>query len=67
VLARQSLKQRSASLNPVLLRKQIEQRLNELLKTVHRNETAQAARRKLTPCSVTSFVTQRGAFGYRVK
>jgi hypothetical protein len=67
VLARQSLEQLYASLNPFLLRKQIEQRLNELPKTVHRNETAQAARRKLTPRSVTSFVTQRGPFGYRVK
>jgi hypothetical protein len=60
-MARQSLEQRYASLNPVLLRKQIEQRLNELLKTIHRKETAPVAGRKLSPRSVTSFVTQRGA------
>jgi hypothetical protein len=60
-MARQSLEQCYASLNPVVLRKQIEQRLNELLKTIHRNETAPVAGRKLSPRSVTSFVTQRGA------
>jgi len=60
-MARQSLEQRYASLNPVLLGKQIEQRLNELLKTIHRKETAPVAGRKLSPRSVTSFVTQQGA------
>jgi hypothetical protein len=60
-IARQSLEQRYASLNPVLLRKQIEQRQNELLRTIHRNETAPVSLRKLSPRSVTSFVTQRVA------
>jgi hypothetical protein len=60
-MARQSLEQRYASLNPVLLRKQIEQRQEELLRTIHRNETAPVSLRKLSPRSVTSFVTQRVA------
>jgi len=65
--ARQSLKQRHASPNPIPLRLQIEQRQNELLRTLRRGETSSDSARKLTPRSVTSFVTQRGAFSYRRK
>ena len=57
--ARQSLKQRHASPNPIPLRLQIEQRQNELLRTLRRGETSSDSARKLTPRSVTSFVTQR--------
>lgn len=60
-MARQSLEQHYASLNPVLRRKQIEQRQNESLRTIHRNQTAPFPPRKLSPRSVLSFVTQRGA------
>jgi hypothetical protein len=59
--ARQSLQQRYASLNPIQLRQQIEQRQNELLRTIRRSETRPDSARKLTPRSVTSFVTQRVA------
>jgi len=59
--ARQSLEQRYASLNPIQLRQQIEQRQNELLRTIRRRETSPDLARKLTPRSVTSFVTQRAA------
>jgi len=58
-MARQSLEQHYASLNPVLLRQQIERRQNELLNTIRRNQTASVCARKLRPRSVTSFVTQR--------
>jgi len=60
--ARESLQQRYASLNPIQLRQQIEQRQNELLRTLCRSETRPDSVRKLTPRSVTSFVTQRAAF-----
>ena len=59
--ARESLQQRYASLNPIQLRQQIEQRQNELLRTIRRSETRPDSARKLTPRSVTSFVTQRAA------
>jgi hypothetical protein len=59
--ARESLQQRYASLNPIQLRQQIEQRQNELLRTIRRSETRPDSVRKLTPRSVTSFVTQRVA------
>jgi len=57
--ARESLEQRYASLNPIQLRQQIEQRQNELLRTIRGRETSPDLARKLTPRSVTSFVTQR--------
>jgi hypothetical protein len=56
---RQGLKQLYPSLNPIPLRRQIEQRQNELLRTLRRGETSSDSARKLTPRSVTSFVTQR--------
>ena len=56
--AQESLQQRYASLNPIQLRQQIEQRQNELLRTLRRSETRPDPARKLTPRSVTSFVTQ---------
>jgi hypothetical protein len=59
--ARESLQQRYASLNPIQLRQQIEQRQSELLRTLRRSETRPDSVRKLTPRSVTSFVTQRAA------
>jgi len=59
--ARESLQQRYASLNPIQLRQQIEYRQNELLKTIRGRETSPDSSRKLTPRSITSFVTQRVA------
>jgi hypothetical protein len=59
--ARESLQQRYASLNPIQLRQQIEQRQNELLRIIRRSETGPDSARKLTPRSVTSFVTQGAA------
>jgi hypothetical protein len=47
--ARESLQQRYASLNPIQLRQQIEQRQNELLRTLRRSETGPDSVRKLTP------------------
>jgi hypothetical protein len=47
--ARQSLEQRYASLNPIQLHQQIEQRQNELLRTIRRSETGPDSARKLTP------------------
>jgi hypothetical protein len=47
--ARESLQQRYASLNPIQLRQQIEQRQNELLRTLRRSETRPDSVRKLTP------------------
>ncbi|MCL6547030.1 MAG: hypothetical protein K6T61_17590, partial [Bryobacteraceae bacterium] len=57
--ARERLEQRYASLNPIQLRQQIEQRQNELPRTIRGRETSPDLARKLTPRSVTSFVTQR--------
>lgn len=58
-MARQTPEQHCESLNPILLRKQIEERQHQLHKALLRSPTAQASNRKPRPRSVSSFVTQR--------
>jgi len=48
-MARESLEQRCASLNPIQLRRQIEQRQSELLRTIRRRKTSADLARRLTP------------------
>jgi hypothetical protein len=59
-MAQESLRQHYESLNPIQLRKQIEERQRQLQQTVFRREDKQQPPgRKLKPRSVTSFVTQQ--------
>jgi len=58
--ARESLQQRYASLNPIQLRQQIEQRQNELLRTLRRSETRPDSARKLTPVRLPEEMRQSG-------
>ncbi|MGB9578242.1 MAG: hypothetical protein ACPL3S_03120, partial [Halothiobacillaceae bacterium] len=58
---RESLEERYAQLNPVLLRKRIEELQTQLLGSIRSKQTAPPPARKRRPRSVTSFVTQRVA------
>jgi len=61
-LTKEALQASYEGLNPIALRRQIEERQRQLLKLVlGRDKTRPSRPRKLQPRSVTSFMTQRAA------
>lgn len=61
-IAEEALQAKYASLNPIALRRQIEERQRQLHKLVlHNDDTSPSRQRRLQPRSVTSFMTQRAA------